>query len=633
MPMISVTGRKQLRVRMVVWMIYLSLTVGATTMVYPFLLMLAGSTKSSVDSPDATIIPKYLVDDVALYQKHIEGMFNESTALLQNAYGNFEASFRTLEPPEKADPLLGEWRAFLAEANPPSSWYTLGYFSCPTSKGSVPFNQARFRKQMLNEYGSIDAINLKFGTSFTSSISFTASSPNFLSRFTADADTDFRKAIDDFIAAQPAKWRDYFSTANQFREYLKVKYGRFVEDFNKAQGTSFGTWTDIPVGDSVKTTVPGAAKEYEEYLRFIVNPVWIRLTEEAAPAWQSYLQRRYGGDLAKFNKDNGTTHAAFEEIPLPLLIPADGTARMDWKQFVEGWLDPVNGETIQVPVGDIRLFGPGFAFQQYLKNKYGTIEALNAATGGSLASWETVQMPQKSAQYEEFLQMRGWLKWEFTQRNYSAVWDYLVVNGRGLINTVIFCALSILAALTVDPIAAYALSRFRPPSTFKVLLFLMMTMAFPAMVTQIPAFLLLRDLGMLNTFWALVLPGLANGYHIFLLKGFFDSLPQELYESAEIDGAGEPTIFLNITMSLSKPILAVMALSAFTSAYSAFMFALLLCQDPNMWTLMVWLYQLQQTSGQGIIFASLIVAAIPTFAVFVACQNVIMRGIVVPVEK
>ncbi len=126
------------------------------------------------------------------------------------------------------------------------------------------------------------------------------------------------------------------------------------------------------------------------------------------------------------------------------------------------------------------------------------------------------------------------------------------------------------------------------------------------------------------------LPGLANGYSIFLLKGFFDSLPREL---SEIDGAGEFRIFWQITMSLSQPILAVIALGAFTGAYSNFIMALLICQEEEMWTLMPWLYQLQQRSGEGVIFASLIVAAVPTFAIFVFCQNVIMRGIVVPVEE
>ena len=153
------------------------------------------------------------------------------------------------------------------------------------------------------------------------------------------------------------------------------------------------------------------------------------------------------------------------------------------------------------------------------------------------------------------------------------------------------------------------------------------------MVTQIPVFLMLRDFKLLNTFAALILPGLAHGYSIFLLKGFFDALPRELYESAAIDGANEWVLFWNITMSLSKPILAVVALQAFNLAYSNFMFALLSCQDESMWTLMVWLYQLQQRSGQGVVYASLLIASIPTFIIFLFCQNIIMRGIIVPVEK
>jgi len=218
-------------------------------------------------------------------------------------------------------------------------------------------------------------------------------------------------------------------------------------------------------------------------------------------------------------------------------------------------------------------------------------------------------------------------------RNYRAVLDYIFFHGRGIANTAIYCSLAVLFALLVNPLAAYAMSRYRMPSTYKILLFLMLTMAFPPMVTQIPVFLMLRKLHLLNTFAALILPGLANGYSIFLLKGFFDSLPRELYESASIDGASEWTMFWRITMTLSTPILSVVALNAFTAAYSNFMYALLICQDEKMWTLMVWLYQLQERSGQPVMYASLLVAAIPTFIIFVLCQKIIMRGIVVPVEK
>jgi multiple sugar transport system permease protein len=92
-------------------------------------------------------------------------------------------------------------------------------------------------------------------------------------------------------------------------------------------------------------------------------------------------------------------------------------------------------------------------------------------------------------------------------------------------------------------------------------------------------------------------------------------------------------MFWQIAMTLSKPILAVIALQSFTMAYGNFMMAFLVCQNPKMWTIMVYLYDLQQRSSPAVGFAALVIAAIPTLLVFVFCQNIIIRGIVVPTEK
>jgi multiple sugar transport system permease protein len=265
--------------------------------------------------------------------------------------------------------------------------------------------------------------------------------------------------------------------------------------------------------------------------------------------------------------------------------------------------------------------------------KYGSLNRVNRELGTKFESTLDIFPPQRETHFYFVQRHKKMLKWEFVKRNFVSVSDYILLHGRGVMNTFIYCGLAIFCALIVNPLAAYALSRYKPPSQYKILLFLMLTMAFPPMVMQIPNFLMLRELGLLNTFAALILPGLANGYSIFLLKGFFDSLPQELYESAMLDGAGEIRIFWQITMNLSKPILAVIALTAFKNSYANFMMALLICQDEKMWTLMPWLYQLQQKSGEGVIFSSLLIAAIPTFIIFALCQNIIMRGIVVPVEK
>ena len=198
--------------------------------------------------------------------------------------------------------------------------------------------------------------------------------------------------------------------------------------------------------------------------------------------------------------------------------------------------------------------------------------------------------------------------------------------------------LAILGTLLVNPLAAYALSRYRLKATQKILLFLLATMSFPAEVAMIPNFLLLRDLHLLNTYGALILPALASGFSIFLLKGFFDSLPPELYEAASIDGAGEWTMFWRITMPLCQPILAYMVLGTFVAFYGSFMWAFLVCQDERMWTLMVWLYQFQlkytaEIQMPYMVMAGFVITSIPTLLVVVFCQRIILRGIVIPSMK
>jgi multiple sugar transport system permease protein len=161
----------------------------------------------------------------------------------------------------------------------------------------------------------------------------------------------------------------------------------------------------------------------------------------------------------------------------------------------------------------------------------------------------------------------------------------------------------------------------------------MATMSFPPMVAMIPRFLLLRELGLFNTFIALVLPIIVNGYLIFLLKGFFDSLPQHLYEAARIDGASEIRMFWTIAMALSKPILAVVGLRVFQFAWMQFTYPLLVCPREDMWVLAVWLSQFQQEAPNSAVFASILVASLPTLVVFLVTQRTILKGIAVPAEK
>ena len=233
----------------------------------------------------------------------------------------------------------------------------------------------------------------------------------------------------------------------------------------------------------------------------------------------------------------------------------------------------------------------------------------------------------------EVLAKKWRLRGYFLVRNYVLVIRYMLTRGRAFWNTLVLVLGTLAVQLTVNPLAAYALSRFKLPYAYKILVFLLGTMAFPAAVGMVPNFLLLKQLGMLNTYWALILPGAANGFFIFILKGFFDSLPEELFEIATVEGASSFWQFRHVVVPLSKPIFAVIALGAFNAAYGGFMWAFLVCQDERMWTLMVWLQQFAQNYSGGLLMAALTLAGIPTLIVFVFCQRIIIRGIVIPQFK
>ena len=638
MPIISTIGRRSPKVRLLIWTIYGLLLAGSTTMVYPFLLMVAGSTKSSVDTPAALVIPLFVRTEADLYRKHVEGLFNEHLLMAKNVYLSDAPSFRTMRPPTDPNPGLVEvWEAFLAATDLPPYAYTVGYVEAPVSRGVLPHHLRAFKQEMLERFdGDIDRMNRAMETDFVSWNAFVRKREEFQQRRNRVMPTSFNRAFDEFKARLPLADRYYFSMEGFFRnQYLKTQYTADIATYNREHDTSFASWDQVHL-DRRLPAGPGRTdlerRDWEEFVRTIVSLLWVRADQGAAPAYRQFLEAKYG-TVEAVNRHYGTSYASVDEIPFPEARPREGLGASDWESFLQGWRDPATSAMWLMPAEALRIHSVDFRFRDYLRDRYGTIGGVNRALGTALEDWLDLTPPQRDWHYLAFRERTGELRWEFLTRNFITVIDYMALHGRGIYNTFVYCSLAVLCALIVNPVAAYALSRYKPPSAYKVLLFLMLTMAFPPMVTQIPAFLMLREFHLLNTFWALILPGLAHGYSIFLLKGFFDSLPRELYESAEIDGAGEFRIFWQITMSLSQPILAVIALSAFTGAYSNFMMALLICQDESMWTLMPWLYQLQQRSGEGVIFASLMVAAIPTFVIFVFCQNVIMRGIVVPVEK
>jgi len=383
-------------------------------------------------------------------------------------------------------------------------------------------------------------------------------------------------------------------------------------------------------------------------------------TGKLAMRYQDWLREKYG-TIQSLNRTYIEENVSFDTVA----VPSEALDRPGWKpRLGPKWEDWLVFKS-QLPAEYRIPLTRAWVFSQWLKGKFkAQIKDAPPELVGSAKSFEEVRLSpvnQGHPLVQDFLKIKapggqfapapfesmalssfdtsfvathaGELKGEFASRNYRYVLRYMTINGRALVNTAIFCTLAILIQLIVNPLAAYTLSRYPMRSTARILTFLLATMAFPAEVAMIPSFLLLKGLGLLNTFAALVLPAAANGYMIYLLKGFFDSLPHEVFESGQLDGAKETTLMLKLAFPMSRPVLGYLALLAFMSAYGSFIYAFLVCQDRRIWTLMVFIYQLQLTAPKAIVMAALTLAAIPTLVVFLLAQKTIMRGIVLPGER
>ncbi len=620
MPIISSIQRKSGSGRLIIGLMYLLLTVGSITMVYPFLLLLSGSVKSEVDIRDFDVFPKFFTDDVVLFRKFESQRYGDGWGQIEKFTGTVDElpqGFYLLQQPKSVPhDVLNDWYQFLDQR---SSWPT--HFLSPghvSGNMTVAELSLQFKKKVLELYPNTPKTFL-FGDkgSLLNREDWAQRSYHPMEGYLNDV---YQKMRTDL----PLR---YFTVECLQGSYLgfmrpKAKSEKALKELNDRWGTNYTNINQLRF-TSTPPTHPEQRKDWWAYVQGRLSCRFMSFSPPLMMKYREFLKARYK-TITKLNEEYGTHYSQWEEI----VLPAEKNSKIAFADLEVTFL-----KSLKDPEG-ITIDGPDFRWEEFLKQKYqNDLAAFNKAHGSTVTRWEEIRMPTLHYDWDIMMKNRKEIIVEMTTRNYKIVWSHIAMQAKALYNTVVFCGLKILIHLIVNPLAAYALSRFQPRWGYTILFILMATMAFPDEVQSIPSFLLIRDLGWLNTFAALVIPGAANGYSIFLLKGFFDSLPKDLYESATLDGAGEMRIFTTITLPLSTPILAVIALSAFTSAYGAFTFALLVCQDESMWTIMVYIYQLQQTYNTPVVFASLVIAAIPTLFVFIFCQNIIMRGIVVPVEK
>ncbi|WP_406048423.1 carbohydrate ABC transporter permease [Kribbella sp. NBC_00889] len=214
---------------------------------------------------------------------------------------------------------------------------------------------------------------------------------------------------------------------------------------------------------------------------------------------------------------------------------------------------------------------------------------------------------------------------------YADAWEQLQL-GVFLKNTALYAGGAWLFTLAVDVTAAYALSKLRPFFGKLILGAMLATLMIPPMVLLLPTYLVAKDLpifhlNLLNTPWAIWLPAAANGFFVFLLKRFFDSIPRELLEAAEIDGASPLRILWSIVLPVSRPILGVVSILSVVTVWKDFVWPLLVLPETDKMSISVGIASLSAQMPQNVLIASLVIASLPTILVFFAFQRSIMAGL------
>jgi multiple sugar transport system permease protein len=218
--------------------------------------------------------------------------------------------------------------------------------------------------------------------------------------------------------------------------------------------------------------------------------------------------------------------------------------------------------------------------------------------------------------------------------NYSAAWDIL---GPYIINTIAVAIIGFVGVLMLSVIGGYVFARMRFPFREQLYALIIALLMVPWVISFIPSYMLYNSFGfVLNSWWAMIIPNVASGpvLGIFLLRTFFAGIPEEMYESARIDGAGHWTLIWNITLPLSLPIIATLAILNFLGTWNNFLWPLITISDQTKQMISVGLYLLSGVSGGagsmewGTLFAGYVLSAIPLVLLFFALGKFYVEGLI-----
>lgn len=222
---------------------------------------------------------------------------------------------------------------------------------------------------------------------------------------------------------------------------------------------------------------------------------------------------------------------------------------------------------------------------------------------------------------------------EWRVENWPRVWATDIGGGgtfpRWLFNTAFLSVTIATLQVIFSSMAAYAFSRLEFPGRDAVFAFMLATMMIPGAVTLIPAYVLMTKLRLINTFWALILPGAVGAGSIFLLTQFFKSIPKDLEEAAFIDGASHGEIYRNVILPLARPALLTVFILQFQAMWNAFLPPLLYLNTPDKYVLNVALsiFRQQFSAQWNLTLVGAMFNAIPVLILFFIFSRYYIEGV------
>ena len=462
MPIISRIGARSWKVRLIYTSMLGALIVGSISILYPFSLMLSGSFKSDADFIHVTPYPRYWSDDELLFRKYAESKYGVDINNVEAAWRRPLGTWQKIAPPAHVDRALVEdfltWRRTF---DMPAGWYTLGHSVGGYYKLLLPKYARLFRNRMSELYaGDVDAFSRQMGVSAKSWDLVVPPRENIDSRRHQPEMRGLAKAWRDFKITQPRHDRAIVNLDGVFwRRYLVPTYTNDIAEYNRQHGTEYSRYDQV----LLTRRAPAAAlarDDWESFVRNELNMGFIRLDAALAGAYRRWLASRYG-NIETLNERYSAAHTSFEKVAFPTVPSGSPRIEADRSSFVK--------DRRACPAEHIEVYGPRQAFEQFVAGRRGV----------SADDVSPLALPLAAADYHDCTADSSTLRWEFATRNYKQVLQYVLLHGRGIINTLIYCGLAIATALLVNPLAAYALSQYNLRNTYKILLFCMATMAFP----------------------------------------------------------------------------------------------------------------------------------------------------------